>query len=524
MSIIESQLQLYDFQVDAVEKLRGSFASGMRKVILAAPTGFGKTEVGIDIITRNQLKGSSAWFIVDRVTLVGQTSDRFHSYGIRHGVIQGKHDLTDYNRPVQIVSAQTLARRTMIDLPDLIIVDEAHCRYQSVIDLIAEASHSRVIGLTATPFSAGMAEDWDGVVNGTTVNELLRRGYLTPLKIKACVTPDMRNAKKKFDGEYDEEDAGQRGIIIVGDVVATWIEQTAKFFGGPVKTIVFSPSVKHGEELCRQFAEAGFNFQQISYLDKSDADRDAKIREFRKPDSVIDGLVSCAILTKGFDVKDVLCGVSCRPYAKSFSSHIQELGRVMRVAPGKEFGLWLDHSGNCVSFADDTAWLYEYGVESLSAAQRKDSEAREPTEKKKQEYFCGQCGLQIAPAAMACVACGWQRPAYGAIEVVEGSLIDVDLSAKVSFKPRSGLRAACLGDPKAVWNASLAYCMSNTRKGEDVARKWALGVWRGIYPDSRLPTGLYDVQCRPNDVEPNAWSLIEREVQRFRKNSARKAA
>src|SRR5690606_15145754 len=103
------------------------------------------------------------------------------------------------------------------------------------------------------------AEHWDGLVNSTTVNKLLAEGYLSPLRIKACVSPDMTGAKKKFDGEYAEEEAGQRGITIIGNVVDTWIEQTRKTFGGPVKTIVFSPSVKHGEELCRQFAEAGYN-------------------------------------------------------------------------------------------------------------------------------------------------------------------------------------------------------------------------------------------------------------------------
>src|SRR5699024_458094 len=160
-------------------------------------------------------------------------------------------------------------------------------------------------------------------------------------------------------------------------------------------------------------------FQQISYLDRSDADRDAKIEEFRKPDSAIHGLVSCAVLTKGFDVPDVLCGISCRPYTKSFSSHIQELGRVMRRAPGKDVGLWLDHSGNCISFAEDTAWLYEYGVDTLSSAQAKDSEAREPKEQVRKSRFCGACGMQMEPRTEACESCGWERPKRGEIQTVE---------------------------------------------------------------------------------------------------------
>src|SRR5690606_17176371 len=126
-----------------------------------------------------------------------------------------------------------------------------------------------------------MDEHWDGLVNVTTVNQLLAEGYLAPIRIKACVSPDMQGAKLNTKGEYQETEAGDRGTVIIGDVVKTWIEQTQKHFGGPAKTIVFSPSVKHGAELCRQFAEAGFNFQQISYLDRDADDKKAKIAEFR---------------------------------------------------------------------------------------------------------------------------------------------------------------------------------------------------------------------------------------------------
>lgn len=518
------EIDLRPYQADAVQSLRNGIREGRRRQILVAPTGAGKTEMAMKIVQEAQRKGSRAWFVVDRVALIDQTSERFASYGIDHGVIQADHYLTDYAKPVQIASAQTLARRKIRDLPSLIIWDESHAIYKSVLDLVAKAETAKVIGLTATPFTAGMADHWDGLVNSTTVNKLLAEGFLAPLRIKACVSPDMTGAKKKFDGEYAEEDAGQRGITIIGNVVDTWIEQTRKTFGGPVKTIVFSPSVKHGAELCRQFAEAGFNFQQISYLDKDDGDRRDKIAEFRKPDSAIDGLVSCAVLTKGFDVPDVLCGISCRPYRKSFSSHIQEMGRVMRIHPGKEFGLWLDHSGNCISFADDTAWLFEYGVDTLSNAQKRDSEVREPQEKVRKERFCGECGTQMATGQNACPACGWQRPARGEIQFVQGELIDLDHAPGKAFAPRAGLRAACLDNPRSIWNAAVVYCQAHSRKGEAAARKWAYGIWRGIYPNSTLPFGLYEAFGDAKNVRQDEWGLIEREVARFRKTSRRSAA
>lgn len=517
-------ISLYDYQIEAVEKVRGNMRSGQRRVILVAPTAFGKTECAAWIIQQSLDKGARAWFIVDRVTLIDQTSERFAGYGIDHGIIQADHPLTDHTKQIQIASAQTLARRTIEDYPDLIVIDEAHCQYDKVIELVGKASKAKVIGLTATPFSAGMAENWDGMVNGATVNQLLAQKRLTPLKIKACVTPDWTGAKKKFTGEYEDEEAGQRGITIIGDVVQTWVQQTEKFFGGPVKTIVFSPSVKHGEELCRQFAEAGFNFQQISYRDASDKDRRDKIREFRKPDSAIHGLVSCAVLTKGFDVPDVLCGISCRPYRKSLSSHVQELGRVMRVAPGKDFGLWLDHSGNAVAFAEDVAWLYEHGVDSLSDAQKRDSEVREAKERQKVKHFCGDCGMQMEPNVITCAACGWERPKRGEIKTVEGTLIDLEVSIKEAFKPRQGLRADCLKNPRGIWNAALAYTEAHSTKGREAARKWAYGIWRGIYPGSDLPQGLYFTSVDHKAIREDEYGLVEREVRRFRQQNNRRRA
>jgi hypothetical protein len=279
---------------------------------------------------------------------------------------------------------------------------------------------------------------------------------------------------------------------------------------------VFSPSVAHGAELCRQFAEVGYNFQQISYLDNEDDKKD-NIADFRRPDTKIDGLVSCAVLTRGFDVPDIKCGISCRPYRKSFSSHIQEMGRVMRIAPAKSYGLWLDHSGNIISFADDTAWLFEYGVDSLETGQSKDTEVREPDEKTKEKYFCSQCGTQVSPMAKVCPECGHERPHRGSVEIIEGELIDVKLSAKEAFKPRDGLRAPCLNDPRAMWNAALSYCFVNGKKGPDASRKWAYGIWAGVYPGFKLPRGLYDRDPSHNEVKPDQYSMIDREVRRFRK-------
>jgi len=139
---------------------------------------------------------------------------------------------------------------------------------------------------------------------------------------------------------------------ITGDIVSEWIKKTHEIFGKPVKTIVFCSGVAHGADLSKKFAEEGYNFVSISYKDDGTFKQDV-IEDFARPDTEIHGLIATDILTKGFDVPDVKIGVSARPFSKSLSSHIQQMGRVMRSHPDKEYGVWLCHSGNYLRFQED---------------------------------------------------------------------------------------------------------------------------------------------------------------------------
>ena len=331
---------LRPYQLDAVNALRQGFADGKRAQILVAPTGSGKTEIGAHLIALAQAKGTFSAFVVDRVVLVNQTSARFDRYGIEHGCVQSGHWRYRPNEIVQICSAQTLEKRGFFPGCKFLIVDEAHTMRKQTTELIKNRTDIKVIGLTATPFTKGLSEVYDNVVNATTTKQLQADGFLSPVKVYAAKAADMAGAKV-IAGEWSDKEVETRGLKIIGDIFQEWVDKTALHFGGPVKTIVFSATVDHGSEICKQFQAAGFNFQQISYKDSNDDRRKELIDEFSRPDSSIMGLVSCEVLAKGFDVPDVLCGIAARPYRKSLSSHIQQFGRVMRIAPGKEFALWL---------------------------------------------------------------------------------------------------------------------------------------------------------------------------------------
>lgn len=331
-------ISLRPHQEKTLERLREAFRAGHRAVLLYAPTGAGKTEMAISMMDATAQKGNRAAMVLDRVLLCNQTSERLEKYRIDHGVLQSGHWRYRPSEKIQVCSAQTLEARGSFPECDLVIVDECHAQRKETTTF-ARNSKSRVVGLSASPFTAGLAGTYTAVVSATTTRELVEQGWLAPLKVFVAHEIDMEGASK-VAGEWSQKDATERGIRITGDIVAEWVKKTHEVFGGPRKTIVFAAGVAHGADLANKFAEAGYNFVSISYNDDDEFKRDV-VKDFSRPDTTIHGLIATDILTKGFDVSDVMIGVSARPFSKSFSSHVQQMGRVMRSHPGKEFAVWL---------------------------------------------------------------------------------------------------------------------------------------------------------------------------------------
>lgn len=503
-----AEIELRDYQLESVERLRQGIRDGHRSQILCAPTGSGKTVIAAHLMGETNRKFKRAAFVVDRINLVDQTSAVLQTYGLDHGVIQAGHwRFRPYER-LQVCSAQTLEKRGFFDQCDLLIVDEAHCIRKQTAEFIKNVPGLKVLGLSATPFARGLGELYTNFVNVTTTNKLVEQGHLVPLRMYAAKAIDMTGAKV-VAGEWAEKEIEERGLKIVGDVVGEWIDKTTRHFGGPVKTIVFSATVEHGHELCRQFNDAGFNFQQISYKDKGDEKRRELIEEFRKPDSTINGLVSCEVFTKGFDVPDILCGIAARPYRKSFSSHIQQLGRAMRSSPGKTEALWLCHSGNLLRFHRDTTELFENGVSGLDDTERDRKARAEPTEREKQLWKCA-CGFLMPSGAQRCPACGKERARLSLVENVDGEMIAIDHK-----KPEV---PAYLKDRDAVWRQLCGLSLERKRGDEEKARKFALAQFKSIY--GAFPRAEFN----PSDIEMPHPQLVRKVQQGIIAWAKRRAA
>lgn len=411
-------LNLRDYQEKALEQLRLGFLQGKRAQVLVSPTGSGKTEMAIALLAATKSKGNKAAMLLDRIVLCDQTSKRLERYNIEHGVLQSGHWRYRPYENIQVCSAQTLERRGEFPGLSLLIVDECHATREQTVEFIKNNPDVRVIGLTATPFTKGLGKIYDNVVSPVTTKELVDRQMLVPLRVFIAKEIDMSGAKK-VAGEWSNQEATTRGMKITGDVVAEWIIKTHEIFGAPRKTIIFSAGVDHGADLARKFQEQGYNFVSLSYKDDDQWKKEI-IEDFSKPDTQIQGLIATDILTKGFDVPDVMIGVSARPFSKSLSSHIQQMGRVMRSSEGKEFALWLDHSGNYLRFREDWDDVYEAGVDVLDEG--KEKAKKEPTEREKKESKCPACHALWVGGSDTCYNCGHVRERQNKVSAVAGKM------------------------------------------------------------------------------------------------------
>ena len=486
-------LNLRSYQEQTLIALREGFAKGKRAQILYAPTGAGKTEMAIELMRATKAKGNKAAMLLDRIVLCDQTSKRLEKYKIDHGVMQAGHWRYRPYEPIQVCSAQTLEKRGTFPGLNLLIVDEAHQTREQTMEFIKNNPDVRVIGLTATPFTKGLGKVYDNVVSTVTTKELVEQKILVPLRVFIAKEIDMTGAKK-VAGEWSQQEASTRGMKITGDVVSEWIGKTLEIFGKPMKTIVFASGVDHGVHLARKFQTEGYNFICISYKDDEEWKKKV-IEDFSKPDTKIQGLIATDILTKGFDVPDVAIGISARPFSKSLSSHIQQMGRVMRGCEGKEFAVWLDHSGNYLRFREDWEEVFEQGVDELDEG--KEKAKKEPSDKVKEDSKCPKCSALWPRGSDTCYNCGHVKEKKNQVIAVQGEM--VELTGTVTRESKQDF-----------WNQMIWLMRyQNWSKGRAAhTYKDMFGVW---------PRNLAD--NRPEAPSQKTMKFIDKKLREFRKQT-----
>ena len=454
------------FQTVAHEKLRDGVRSGHRVQMLMAPTGAGKTYLGMRIAQEALVRGKTVIFVCDRTTLIGQTSAVADAYGLSaHGIIQAQHWRADRKARFQICSVQTLANRGWPDA-DVIIIDEAHTQYKAWTEHV-KTCRAVVIGLSATPFSDGLGKIFTNLVNASSMHDLTEAGVLVPMRVFSCAKPDMTGAETS-GGEWTDRAAAERGMVIIGDVLTSWQKHASDR-----KTIIFGATISHCESMAQSFNEAGVMAACFT-SDTKPEERAALLSEYKKPDSTLRILVSVEALAKGFDVQDVRCVGDCRPLRKSLSTALQMWGRGLRASPdtGKTDCLLLDFSGNIIRFADDYSDIFYNGLDSLDMGEKLDKAVRKTEEK--DAKTCPKCGY--SPCGKRCISCGH--------EVSRPSLIEHQAGELTEFK----IGKATVGDKLNVWQQAVSICRK--RGDPDTAKGRAAYLFKSI--TGTFPRGLPD--------------------------------
>ena len=424
--------QLRQYQSQAMHKLRAGIKDGYKAQILMAPTGSGKTTIASAIKQGANAKGKKAFFIVDSLELVDQAATRFMQDGMRVGVIQGQHHMTDYSAPIQVATIQTLKRRwpQMPESlkPDLIIIDEAHVLHAAHEELISWAGERSVpvIGLSATPFRKGLGKVFDRMVVSVTTGELIEQGYLCPARCFAPSVPDLKGVKTGADGDWQADALAEvmEDHDLMGDVVDQWLK-----LGEGRQTIVFASNVAHSRALCDRFKQVGVNAAHVDGYETDKQVRTDIIRRFREGD--INVICNVAVLTKGFDAPETACIVLARP-TKSLMMHIQMIGRGLRPTDNKDDCLVIDHAGNCVrnGLPDDKLPEELHDGSNKRNPDRREREPAEPTQR-----ACMSCGH--VSTKHVCPACGFKPEVRRDVEVKEGELYEITASepAKEKWPP-----------------------------------------------------------------------------------------
>jgi DNA repair protein RadD len=413
-------MNLRPYQQQAVTELRQAYANGARSPLFVLPTGGGKTFTFVYVGQSAVERGNRVLILVHRQELLMQASRSLTAMGVKHGLIAaGKPRTGD---PVQVASVQTLIRRMDKHYLhfDLIIVDEAHHAiagsWRKIINYYPQA---KVLGVTATPVRSdgkGLRDVFDALVQGPTVQQLIDMGHLVRPVVYAPPTAlDLTGVKRRM-GDFDATELNKR--VDKPTITGSAVEHYRKLCDRQ-PAIAFCVSVAHAQHVAQEFRAAGY---LAAAIDGSMADADRK----RAIDELAMGrlhvLTSCDIISEGTDIPVVAAAILLRP-TQSMGLFIQQVGRALRPAPGKEKAIILDHVGNCMRHGlpqDNRDWSLDGMPDAGKRAKQNDV----PPVKQ-----CEKCYAVFTPQPV-CPVCGHMHIAKEReVKHVEGELQEVDAVA-----------------------------------------------------------------------------------------------
>ena len=347
----------HDVQQNALNALIETRAQGHDRGLVVMATGLGKTYTGIfDVIAT---EAETVLFIVHVEHILKQAKNAFEKVmpnrSDEMGFFTGKTK-TFKGKKIIFSTIQTISKEDNLsqfdkDYFDYVIIDESHHTAAASYKKVAEYFEPKfLLGLTATPDrmdKKSILEYYgNNLVFEVNQSEAIKQGYLASLSYKGFLD-NVDYSNIFYNGfRYDIDDLNKLLMIEERDkAVFTKFKELAR----DKKTIGFCVSIEHADWTAQKFREKGIDavaiHSKIEDKNTEGAFQSASeiIEAFDKGKHQVVFVVD--MLNEGIDIPDVECLLMLRP-TESNTILTQQIGRGLRISPGKDEVLVLDFIGN----------------------------------------------------------------------------------------------------------------------------------------------------------------------------------
>jgi DNA repair protein RadD len=402
---------LRDYQKWAIADLYNWMTENEGNPCLVLPTGAGKSHI-IAALCKDALQNwpeTRILMVTHQKELIEQNAAKLRQHWPMAplGIYSASIGQRVLGESITFAGIQSLIRRIdELGHVDLVFIDECHLvnhadegSYRVLVSTLKETNPNlRVVGLTATPYRLGhgyITEKpaiFDGLVEPVSIEELVYKGFLAPLRSKLTKTRLDTSGVHKRGGEFIEREL-QRAVDR-DDVNGPIVREVIELAGDRQSWLFFCAGVEHAAHIRDELQAQGIDAECVTGATPK-TEREDILRRFRE--GSLRAVTNANVLTTGFDHPGIDVIAMLRP-TMSTALYVQMAGRGMRPSPGKTDCLVLDFAGNVSTHGPITA------VNPQRVRGDGEGEAMIPCK------ACEQCFELCPVACRTCPACGAAFP------------------------------------------------------------------------------------------------------------------